>query len=68
MSKTNPKDYGFTEEELEALREGALIWTLQAFEEACEKDPFRVWKELSSPVKAHIRRMVAIEQLKVGEL
>lgn len=59
---------GLSEEEQQALREGALIWTIGALEEEFEKDALKVWKMLPSNTKAHIRRLIAIESLMVGEL
>lgn len=52
----------------EDFAEAAFYYTIGAFEELCEEDASKVWKELPSHTKAHLRRMVAIEQLKAGEL
>ena len=50
-------------EEQEALKTLSNIYVLKAFEEICEEDAHAVWKALDSPTKAHLRRMVALEQL-----
>lgn len=50
-------------EEQEALKALSNIYVIKAFEEICEEDVIAVWKTLDTPTKAHLRRMVAIEQL-----
>lgn len=58
----------FREDSQEDFAEASLIYVLRAFEEQVEEDPGKVWKALPSHTKAHLRRMMAIEQLKVGEV
>lgn len=52
----------------EDFKEASLIYVLRAFEEQVKEDPSKVWKALPSHTKAHLRRMMALEQLKAGEL
>lgn len=47
----------------EDFAEASLIYVIQAFEEQVEEDTVKVWKLLPSHTKAHLRRMVALEQL-----
>ncbi len=55
------------DEEREGLKELSNIYVLKAFEEILEEDPCKVWKALPSHTKAHLRRLMAIEQIKAGE-
>lgn len=62
------KNYFQTGEEGSNLKEASFHYVIAAFEEICEEDIYKVWKALQSHTKAHLRRMMAIEQLKVGEV
>lgn len=50
------------------FKEASFHYVIAAFEEICEEDASKVWKALPSHTKAEMRRMMAIEQIKVGEM
>ena len=51
----------------EDFAEASFVYVIQAFEEICNKDAYKVWQTLKSPTKAHLRRLMAIEQIMTGE-
>jgi hypothetical protein len=54
-----------SQEEKQLLAEGVNIYIIQAFQEIVKsKEGHTVWSKLDSETKAHIRRWVAIEQLR----
>lgn len=55
-----------SKEEQELLAEGIEVYILQAFQEIVKntKASHTIWTKLDSETKAHIRRWVAIEQLR----
>lgn len=50
------------------FKEASFHYVIAAFEEICEEDIYKVWKALQSHTKAHLRRMMAMEQIKAGEM
>lgn len=69
MSQTENLDRkiaSLSKEEQELLAEGAEVYILQAFQEIVKtkKASHTIWTKLDSETKAHIRRWVAIEQLR----
>jgi hypothetical protein len=60
----NSQREGYPDED---FAEASLIYVIHAFQEKIEEDPSKVWKALDSPTKAHLRRMMALEQLMAGE-
>lgn len=66
--QTRPQNENYFRTGEEDFAEAFLVYVLRAFEEQVEADPYKVWKALQSHTKAHLRRMMAIEQLKVGEV
>lgn len=52
----------------EYFKEASFHYVIRAFEEICEEDTIKVWKFLPTHIKAEMRRMMAIEQIKAGEL
>lgn len=53
--------------EQEALKELSNHYIIKNFESYLEEHTIEVWKALSTPSKAHLRRMMALEQLRTGE-
>jgi len=51
----------------EDFAEASLVYVLRAFEEQVEEDASKVWAYLPGHTKAHLRRMMAKEQLLAGE-
>lgn len=68
MSQTENLDRkiaSLSQEEKQLLAEGVNIYIIQAFQEIVKsKEGHTVWSKLDSETKAHIRRWVAIEQLR----
>jgi|SanBayMetagenome_1026888.scaffolds.fasta_scaffold27607_2 hypothetical protein len=68
MSQTENLDRkiaSLSQEEKQLLAEGVNIYIIQAFQEIVKsKEGNTVWSKLDSETKAHIRRWVAIEQLR----